>query len=98
MTTSAARLAVIALLATAGMVPAIQAEAAKAPTPVKYANCKALNKAHPYGVRAKASTKNKVVSRGRTTLKASRATVNAKTYQLNAARLDADRDGIACER
>ncbi|GAB2491184.1 hypothetical protein GCM10027030_26770 [Luteococcus sediminum] len=96
MTKSAARLAVLALLATAGMVPAPQAEAAKAPTPVRYANCKALNKAYRYGVRAEASTKNKVVSKGRT-LKPSQATVNQKAYQLNAKELDADRDGIACE-
>lgn len=91
---SLARLAVTALLATGVALPA--ATSANA-APVKYPNCTALNKKYPHGVKKSAATKDSYVSKGRKATRTSAATVDAKTYATNA-RLDADKDGIACEK
>lgn len=65
-----------------------------APTAVKvirYANCKAMQAVHSGGVARSSSFTNKGASLKMKPL------VNAKLYALNA-RLDRDKDGIACER
>ncbi|WP_153730424.1 excalibur calcium-binding domain-containing protein [Sporosarcina obsidiansis] len=59
--------------------------------PVKYKNCKELNKAYPGGVAMNANVKNKG---GKTKYKPS---VSPSVYNLHKG-LDRDKDGIACER
>ena len=72
-----------------------------------YKTCKELNKVYKYGVTSKTGTKNKVVSKVTdkktkkvttvTKYNASKATVDAAVYKLNN-KLDADKDGIVCEK
>ncbi len=89
--------AVLALVLTgATAVPAADALTAvpAAPAAKRYANCAALNKVYPSGVGLpKAKDRVAKGSRPVTTF-----TRNAKVYNLNAAKLDRDKDGIACER
>lgn len=92
----AAPLAATALLA--GALAAAPATHADAATAVHYASCAKLAAKYPHGVRASAKTLNTVHHRnGSVTRERSRATVDAKVYRANS-KLDADRDGIACER
>ena len=57
----------------------------KTPPPKKYKNCTELRKVYPRGVARDAKAAG-----------SSGATVDAKTYKLNAG-ADRDKDGIACE-
>lgn len=57
----------------------------------KFANCTALNKVAPGGISKSSSSKNKGGKAKQS------PEVSAKGYQLNA-KLDRDKDGIACER
>ena len=75
----------IAVLMLAGFAPAASASG-KLPPPKKYKNCTELRKAYPNGV---ARDKKAAASTG--------ATVDTKTYKLNAGS-DRDKDGIACEQ
>jgi hypothetical protein len=61
-------------------------------TPVKYANCAALNKKYAYGVAAK-DAKDKVTSNYN---KVTKFTVNTAVYNANK-HLDPDKDKISCE-
>ncbi len=67
-----------------GFAPAVSASSTM-PTPKKYKNCTELRKVYPKGVARNAKAAG---STG--------ATVDAKTYKLNAG-ADRDKDGIACE-
>ena len=60
----------------------------------KYASCKELNKVYPSGV-GLPGARDKVARGGRPVTNFTR---NAAVYKLNAARRDADKDGIACEK
>lgn len=66
---------------------------------VAYKNCKELNAVYKYGVSKAKGTKNAVKNQktGKITYKASNAYVSASLYKLNS-KLDADKDGIACEK
>lgn len=91
-----ARIAVAALLAGGALVPAT-APASTAATIPHYKNCAALTKAYPHGVKASSKAVDRYRASGKVKSRASRATVNAKVYAANK-KLDADKDGIACER
>ena len=71
----------------AGGTPALAA------APRSYANCTALHMAYPHGV-TRTGAKDKVKGKTRP---ATKFTVNTAVYNRNT-RLDADRDGIACEK
>lgn len=92
----APRLAIASLLVGGALAP-MSAGTSEAATPVKYKNCTALVKKYPKGVKKSAATNNKVTSKGKVSYKTSTATVNATAYKANT-HLDADKDGIACER
>jgi hypothetical protein len=81
------------LVAFAGAAVFVGTTPASAAAPRSYANCTALHKAYPHGV-AKTGAKDKVKGKTRpvTTF-----TVNTAIYRRNT-RLDADHDGVACER
>jgi hypothetical protein len=87
------RVAVAGLLA-AGLIGGTATAAVAVPKPVKYANCKALNKVYKHGVGRKGA-KDKVKG---STKPVTNFTVYTKTYNLNKAKLDRDKDGIACEK
>lgn len=91
----AAPLAATALLAGAfAATPVTHASAATVP---HYKNCAALVKQYPHGVRVSNKKLNRYYSNGSYHFKATAATVNTKVYNANT-HLDADKDGIACER
>jgi hypothetical protein len=85
----------IATFAVAGLV-GLAAPAAQAapPKPKKYANCAALNKVYQHGV-ARKGAKDKVKG---STKPVTTFTVYTKVYDLNKAKLDRDKDGVACEK
>jgi uncharacterized membrane protein len=83
-----------AALATAGLIGVAAPADAAPPKPKKYANCAALNKVYQHGV-AKKGAKDKV--RG-TTRPVTTFLVYTAAYNLNKAKLDRDKDGIACEK
>lgn len=94
MNSTVARVAVATLL-TAGLVAATAVSASAAvPAPKKYANCTALNKVYKHGVGRKGA-KDKVSGK---TKPVTDFTVYTATYNLNKAKLDRDKDGIACEK
>jgi len=66
--------------------------ASAAPKPMKYANCKALNKVYPHGVGRTAAARDKTSGRRVTNFRVSKA-----VYDLNASK-DRDKDKIACEK
>jgi len=78
-------------LTVAGIAAAGPAEAAS--TPHKYSSCKALNKVYSHGVGRRGA--HDKVSGGLAPV--TNFTVYNAVYKVNAARLDRDRDGIACE-
>lgn len=80
----------VGLVAIVGAVSAETASAA--PTPKKYANCKALNKVYPHGVGRTAAARDKTSS-----VKVTNFVVSKTVYDLNTAR-DRDKDKIACEK
>lgn len=63
----------------------VASASSKIPTPKKYKNCTELRKVYPRGV-----------ARDLKSAGSSGATVDAKTYKLNAGS-DRDKDGVACE-
>lgn len=60
----------------------------------KYANCAALNKVYKHGV-ARKGAKDKVSGH---TKPVTNFTVNTAVYTANKAKLDRDKDGVACEK
>jgi hypothetical protein len=60
----------------------------------KYANCTALNKVYKHGV-ARKGAKDKVSGH---TKPVTNFTVNTAVYNANKAKLDRDKDGVACEK
>jgi hypothetical protein len=60
----------------------------------KYANCTALNKVYKHGV-ARKGAKDKVSGH---TKPVTNFTVNTAVYTANKAKLDRDKDGVACEK
>lgn len=62
-----------------------------------FPSCKALNKKYPHGVKSSSSAKDRYRQSGKVKYRQVKATVNAAVYKANK-RLDADGDGIACER
>lgn len=84
---------VTASLLSLGLVGAA-APAASAVPVKKYASCAALNKHYPAGV-GLPGAKDKVSGRARPVTNFTR---NAAVYKLNKAKLDRDKDGIACEK
>ena len=64
-----------------------------APKPKKYASCEALLKAYPSGVAKTQGAARVAEADGN-----SRPTVNKKTYDLNAKKLDRDGDLVVCEQ
>lgn len=60
----------------------------------KYANCTALNKTYKHGVGRKGA-KDKVSGH---TKPVTNFTVNTAVYNANKAKLDRDKDGVACEK
>jgi hypothetical protein len=76
---------------TATPTPSVITPQPKAPTPIKYKNCAALQKVYKGGVAISSKSVNKG---GKIKLS---PTVNAKVYNLNKS-LDRDKDGLACER
>jgi len=91
---TAVRVAVAALLTTGVVATTATGAYAALPTPKKYANCAALNKVYKHGVGRKGA-KDKVSG---STKPVTNFTVYTATYNLNKARLDRDKDGIACEK
>jgi hypothetical protein len=87
-----ARIAV-AVLAAAGLL-GLAAPADAAPKARTYASCNALNKVYKHGV-ARKGARDKV--RG-STKPVTTFTVSTVVYNANKARLDRDKDGIACEK
>ena len=84
--------ALIALLLVATL--SVPASAA----PVKYKNCKALNKVHPSGVAKPGSQDTKKVKGKNVAVTTSGVpTYDAALYKKNKG-LDRDKDGIACEK
>ena len=90
--TTASTLAVAALTLTSLLGTAVSADAAVTP---KYENCTNLHKTFPHGV-GKATAKDRTSGRPVTTFKHS-TTEYTKAVRANK-RLDADKDGIACEK
>lgn len=88
-----AAMAVASLALGAFMVP-VASPTADAGT-VRYKNCAQLTKKYPHGVKRDARTLDR--SAGKVKRVQPRAVVNAAVYKANT-HLDADRDGIACER
>jgi hypothetical protein len=83
------------VVAAALVVPGIAVVASPADAAAKkYANCTALHKAYKHGVGRKGA-KDKV--RG-TTKPVTNFTVNTAVYNANKAKLDRDKDGVACEK
>jgi hypothetical protein len=60
----------------------------------KYANCTALNKVYKHGV-ARKGAKDKVSGHSKPV---TNFTVNTAVYNANKAKLDRDKDGVACEK
>lgn len=86
--------AVTAALLGIGLAGSAALPADAAPAAKKYANCAALNKVYPAGV-GLPKAKDKVAKRSKPVTGFTR---NAKVYNLNRAKLDRDKDGIACEK
>jgi hypothetical protein len=84
------KLLMAALLGVAAALPSAQAYAAG---PKRYVNCAALQHDFAHGV-ARVGGKDKVKGK---TKPVTTFTVNAAAYNANS-RLDADKDGVACER
>lgn len=82
---------VTVLVANPSTTPATVSPTIKAPKPVKYRNCSALQKVYPQGI----ARSSKWVNKGGGIKLI--PVVNSKVYDLNKA-LDRDKDGIACER
>lgn len=82
---------VTVLVANPSTTPATSSPSVKAPKPVKYKNCSALQKVYPQGVARSAKWVNK--GGGIKLI----PVINSKVYDLNTT-LDRDKDGIACER
>ncbi|SFF63630.1 Excalibur calcium-binding domain-containing protein [Curtobacterium sp. YR515] len=89
----AAATAVIAATAVVGGASTAQA------APTVYKNCTAVQKVYSGGIAKKSVTKNRVTSKGKVTYRALKGTVK-KDDALYAAnkKMDADGDGIACEK
>lgn len=85
--------ALLALSLSFATVAATAGEASAAPAK-KYPNCAALNTDYPAGVGVPGA-KDKVAGGGRGVTNFTR---NVAVYKANAARLDRDKDGIACEK
>ena len=81
---------IIGLIGGGTAVAASPAEAAAK----KYANCAALNKTYKHGV-ARKGAQDKVKG---STKPVTNFTVNTAVYNANKAKLDRDKDGIACEK
>jgi len=64
-----------------------------------FSNCKAVNEVYPGGIAKSAKVKNMTTSSGKSVPAKSKhkPKVDAKLY-ATVAKLDRDRDGIACER
>ncbi|MGN8051187.1 excalibur calcium-binding domain-containing protein [Curtobacterium sp. 22159] len=64
-----------------------------------YANCTAVHKVYSGGIAKKSVTKNRVTSKGKVSYRALQGTVKKDDalYSANK-KLDADGDGIACEK
>jgi hypothetical protein len=90
--TTASTLAVAALALTSLLGAAASADAA---VPSRYKNCTNLHKTFPHGV-GRSTAKDKTSGRRVTTFKHS-TTEYRKAVKANK-RLDADKDGIACEK
>jgi hypothetical protein len=90
--TTASTLAVAALTLTSLLGTAVSADAAVTP---KYKNCTNLHKTFPHGV-GRSTAKDRTSGRPVTTFKHS-TTEYTKAVRANK-RLDADKDGIACEK
>ena len=78
-------------------VVAVPATTTTADAAVRYKNCASLTKKYPHGVKKAKGTLNRYGTKGHYRYKATLATTNAAVYRANT-RLDADKDGIACER
>ena len=89
---TASTLAVAALTLTSLLGTAVSADAA---VPSRYKNCTNLHKVFPHGV-GKSKARDKTTGRPVTTFKHSTTEYN-KAVRANR-RLDADKDGIACEK
>ncbi len=88
-----ARTCLAAVLAGAG--PALAAAPAQAaPPPLKYKNCAALNKDYKHGVGRKGAKDHVSGS----TKPVTDFRVDSVVYTANKAKLDRDKDGIACEK
>ncbi len=83
-----------AALAAAGLIGVATPADAAPPKPRKYANCTALNQVYKHGV-AKKGARDRV--RG-TTRPVTNFLVYPAVYHLNKAKLDRDKDGVACEK
>lgn len=81
----------VAALAVVGV--AITGPADAASTLRKYSSCRALNAVYPHGV-GRRGAHDKVVKGAKPV---TNFTVYNALYKLNSARLDKDKDGIACE-
>ena len=81
-------------LGLAGAAITTSPTAAAAPAAKRYANCAALNKVYPSGV-GLPKAKDRVSGR---TKPVTTFTRDSKVYNLNAKKLDRDKDGIACEK
>jgi len=78
-------------LATTGVAVAGPADAASALR--KYSSCRALNAVYPHGL-GRRGAHDRVVKGAKPV---TNFTVYNALYKVNAARLDKDKDGIACE-
>jgi hypothetical protein len=87
---SAMWMAVVALAATGAVGTGAQAEA----KPRKFQNCAALNQVYRHGV-GEPDARDKVRPGN---VPVTTFTRNTAVYNANRARLDRDRDGIACEK
>jgi hypothetical protein len=85
---------VAAAFAVTGLIGIAAPADAAPPKPKKYANCAALNQVYKHGV-AKKGARDKV--RG-TARPVTTFTIHAAAYNLNKAKLDRDKDGVACEK
>jgi hypothetical protein len=92
------RAAVTALIVVVAAAPALGASGSPGAAPKPFTNCKTFNAKYPHGVgRAKARDKTKSKSSDPvTTFKRSTRIYN-RAILLNS-RLDADKDGVACEK
>ena len=83
----------LVVISVVAVFPFTLSYAAEAATTQKYTNCGSLNGDFPHGV-GKPGAHDKAKNGDPVT----NFTVNAAVYNAHSARLDRDRDGIACER